>query len=263
MPRAHRYFLPSHVWHITHRCHKKQFLLKFARDRRRWVHWLFQAKKRFGLRVLNYVVTSNHIHLLVHDRGAGEISRSMQLVAGRTGQEYNQRKNRCGAFWEDRYHATAIDTDAHLVRCLVYIDLNMVRAGVVTHPAQWREGGYREIQQPPLRYRILDLPTLGKLLGIQPQQLCLARSEWITEMLGAGMVAREAIWSESVAVGGREFVAGMKQELQLDDKHHPVEERGGLHRLRESTTRYRWQTGVQMSTLSVEIGRKRDASHCH
>jgi len=27
MPRANRYFLPDHVWHITHRCHKKEFLL--------------------------------------------------------------------------------------------------------------------------------------------------------------------------------------------------------------------------------------------
>ena len=31
------------------------------------------------------------------------------------------------AFWEDRYHATAIESDDHLHRCLVYIDLNMVR----------------------------------------------------------------------------------------------------------------------------------------
>jgi len=57
MPRANRHFLPGHVWHITHRCHHKQFLLKFARDRRRYVHWVFEAKKRFGLSVLNYVVT--------------------------------------------------------------------------------------------------------------------------------------------------------------------------------------------------------------
>ena len=52
----------------------------------------------------------------------------MQLIAGRTGQEYNQRKARHGAFWEDRYHATAIEADEHLQRCVVYIDLNMVRA---------------------------------------------------------------------------------------------------------------------------------------
>lgn len=61
MPRAHRYFLPGQVWHLTHRCHQRMFLLKFARDRRRYVHWLFEARKRFGLCVLNYIVTSNHI----------------------------------------------------------------------------------------------------------------------------------------------------------------------------------------------------------
>jgi putative transposase len=49
MPRANRYFLPGHVWHITHRCHQKTFLLKFARDRRRYLRWVFEAKKRFGL----------------------------------------------------------------------------------------------------------------------------------------------------------------------------------------------------------------------
>ena len=49
----------------TSRCHKKEFLLKFAKDRHRWLEWLFEVKKRYGLVILNYVVTSNHIHLIV------------------------------------------------------------------------------------------------------------------------------------------------------------------------------------------------------
>src|SRR5580765_1904199 len=110
MPRANRYYLPGYVWHITHRCHRKQFLLRFARDRRAWIRWLFEARKRYDLCVLDYAVTSNHIHLLVRDRGRGEIAASMQLVAGRTAQAFNARKRRHGAFWEDRYHATAVDT---------------------------------------------------------------------------------------------------------------------------------------------------------
>ena len=57
MPRANRHFLPNYIWHITHRCHHKSFLLKFARERRRYLHWLFEAKKRFGLSVLNFMVT--------------------------------------------------------------------------------------------------------------------------------------------------------------------------------------------------------------
>ena len=103
--------------------------------------------------MLDYL-TSNHIHLLVKDTGRDVIAQSMQLIAGRTAQEYNQRKNRQGAFWEDRYHATAIEAGEHLHRCLVYIDLNMVRAGVVNHPSKWEHGGYREIQEPRDRYKL-------------------------------------------------------------------------------------------------------------
>ncbi len=98
------------------------------------MRWLFEAKKRFGLCVLDYIVTCNHIHILVKDTGSNAITESLQRIAGRTGQQYNQRKNRQGAFWEDRYHATAVQTDEHLYRCMVYIDLHMVRAGVVKDP---------------------------------------------------------------------------------------------------------------------------------
>src|SRR5687767_821724 len=75
----------------------------------------------------------------------------MQLIAGRTAQEYNRCRAMQGAFWEDRYHATAIEIDEHLHRGVVYIDLNMVRAGVVNHPGQWKESGFCEIQEPPKR----------------------------------------------------------------------------------------------------------------
>ena len=101
--------------------------------------------------MLDYIVTSNHVHLLVNDTASHVVAQSMQLVAGCTAQEYNQRKGRQGAFWEE------IEADEHLHRCLVYIDLNMVRAGAVSHPLKWLRSGYREIQEPPKRYAVIDL----------------------------------------------------------------------------------------------------------
>ena len=104
MARAKRYYISGYIWHITHRCHKREFLLKFSKDRYRYLQWLYQAKKRYGLPILNYMVTSNHVHLLVVDDGDRDvIPNSMQLVAGRMGQEYNQRKSRKGA--SARYNA--------------------------------------------------------------------------------------------------------------------------------------------------------------
>lgn len=167
MPRANRHHIPGQIWHITHRCHKKEFLLRFAKDRKRWLYWLFEAKKRYGLQILNYTVTSNHIHLMVVDGEKEVIPKSLQLVAGKTAQEYNRRKQRKGAFWQYRYHATAIESGEYLVRCRVYIDPNMVRNGVVTHPSAWPHGGYNEIQQPPQRYSLIDRDKLLACCGLQ------------------------------------------------------------------------------------------------
>lgn len=80
------------------------------------MNWLFEARKRYGLSILNFAVTSNHIHLLVIGINKNTIPRSIQLIAGRTGREYNLRKKRKGAFWEDRYHATAVQDGHHLLQ---------------------------------------------------------------------------------------------------------------------------------------------------
>lgn len=222
MPRANRYFLPGHVWHITHRCHKQEFLLRFAKDRRIWVHWLYQARKRYDLCVLNYIVTSNHIHLLVLDRGSGEIASSMQLIAGRVAQQYNHRKSRKGAYWEDRYHATAVQTDGHLARCMVYIDLNMVRAGVVEHPSDWAQAGYNEIQSLQQRYRCIDVPTLTTILGFTDSKtLRTSLRKRVDQALIEGKLDRNPTWTQSIAVGQREYLEKIAHKLKIS---HPGRE---------------------------------------
>lgn len=238
MPRAHRNYFPGFVWHLTHRCHRRRFLLKFARDRRLWRSWLYQARKRYGLCVFDYTVTCNHIHLLVRDQDRGEIAASMQLIEGRTAQLFNGRKSRAGAFWQDRYHATAVESGEHLARCLVYIDLNMVRAGVVAHPAQWEVGGYHEIQRPPTRYRIVDRQGLAAALGIELASLSDAHGEWVEAAIRRGQWRREALWSESVAVGGREFVERLQRELDHRGRYRQIEAIDGLFVLRDPDAVY-------------------------
>jgi len=240
MPRARRHYIPGYVWHITHRCHKKEFLLKFARDRQRWIYWLFEAKKRFGLCVLNYMVTSNHIHLLVIDDGHDAvISKSMQLVAGRTAQEYNQRKKRKGAFWEDRYHATAIERDEHLVRCLVYIDMNMVRTGVVSHPSEWKFCGFNEIQNPRQRYVLINNSRLMELLNVGLiDELKDTHKRWVDETLRIDKHVRESKWSQSVAVGSKEFVEMTKNKLGSRVKGRSIIRSDEDYCIREQQTSY-------------------------
>lgn len=239
MARAKRHYLPGHIWHITHRCHKREFLLRFSKDRNRWLQWLYQARKRYGLKILNYMVTSNHIHLLVADDGGRDvIPKSMQLIAGRTGQEFNQRKNRNGAFWEDRYHATAVEDGDHFFRCCAYIDLNMVRAGVVDHPSQWPYSGYNEIQRPRRKNVLIDCEKFMELLGTDNyDQAKRDHQGWAAEFLMDGN-GRDDKWTRSIAVGSKEFVDKVKTKLGILAKGRDVTETDKGYQLREPIEAY-------------------------
>ncbi|MEA1927741.1 MAG: transposase [Candidatus Auribacterota bacterium] len=240
MPRANRHHIPGYIWHITHRCHKKEFLLKFPRDRRRWIHWLYEARKRYGLCILNFMVTSNHIHLLVVDGDDEDtIPRSMQLVEGRVAQEYNYRKERKGAFWEDRYHATAVQSGKHLVRCMSYIDLNMVRAGIVRYPSEWEFCGYKSIQNPPKRYQIIDRNRLAELLKLRSvEELAQQQKSWVKTSMEGDRNRRDSKWSESIAVGDLTFVNDVMDKLGARSIYREVVEEDGISVLREPKIPY-------------------------
>ena len=239
MPRANRSFIPGHIWHVTHRAHKQEFLLRFRKDKRCWTRWAIEAKRRYGLAILNFMITSNHVHLLVMAlastarsakgvpgvRGAARsclaFSRALQLIESRVAETYNARKGRDGAFWDDRYHATAIETGLQLARCLTYIDMNMVRAGVVGHPRDWPWCGYhelgREVEGPPVERRrsfVVDTEALLDLVGVpDPAALLARRSEWIDAAIRKGRLEREAFWTESVAVGSEGFLEAFQSQI--------------------------------------------------
>ncbi len=221
MPRAKRFFLPGYFWHITHRCHKREFLFKFSKDRQAWIRWLYEARRRYGLKILNYTVTSNHIHLLVKSE-AGEIAEAMHLVAGSTAQQYNRRKARKGAFWDDRYHATAIESGRHLVNCMLYIDLNMVRAGVVNDPLEWPESGCCEIINPRPKYRTVLVDFVLESLKINTHsELVKQYREWQNDAM-ARMREDAPRWSESIAVGSEDFVFEIKKKLGINTERRDV-----------------------------------------
>jgi putative transposase len=170
------------------------------------------------------VITSNHIHLLVIDSEQDVIPKSLQLIAGRLAQEFNHRKERKGAFWEDRYHATAVEQNEHLIRCLMYIDLNMVRAGVVSHPVEWEWCGYNEIQNQPGRYGVIDRLGLQNLCGFSdPRQFAEQYKQWVDDAINGCGNLRESCWTESIAVGGSKFIEETKVMLGIKGNGRNVE----------------------------------------
>ena len=190
--------------------------------------------------ILNYAITSNHVHLLVRDNGVRDvIPKSIQLIAGRTGQEFNQRKKRKGAYWEDRYHATAVENGDHLLQCIVYIDMNMVRAGVVNHPADWPFSGYSEIQNPKRKNVLINYTRLRELLGFDTyDRVQSAHRKWVESCLETGENARDDKWTCSVAVGSLRFTQDMKELMGGLVSGRQLSESGKSFQLREAQRPY-------------------------
>ncbi|MBN1601455.1 MAG: transposase [Chitinispirillaceae bacterium] len=249
MPRANRYFLPGYTYHLTHRCHNREFLLKFELEKKRWIHWLFEAKKRFGLKILNYCVTSNHIHLLVVDTGNDVIAKSMQLIEGRVAQEYNHRKNRNGAFWEDRYHATAVMHEMHLLQCSIYIDLNMVRAAAINHPKEYKYTGFNEIVNHRDRYQLIDRIALKNYCGFSDLDTFLKEYKYLID---TSISVHDDRWTSNVAVGSEEYTREIKQKLGVKAKFMEVTADGNLAGLKEPQYFYFSDFDTKNSDLSFD-----------
>jgi len=177
----------------------------------------------------------------------------MKLVAGRTGQEYNQRKNRKGAYWEDHYHATAVESGDHLARCMVYIDTNMVRAGVVSHPSMWSFCGHNEIQEPRRKNILIDYQRLQGLIGARSyDQLRNRHKGWIEEYLGNGKKNRQDEWTDSIAAGSKSFIEKVKGRLGLRAKGRDVLEGSERYQLRESPGHYKALFGAENEDIGLE-----------
>ncbi len=86
MPRQPRRWREDACYHVTHRCHEREFLLKFAKRRKLYLKLLKEASVRFRLEVLDYMVTSNHVHLLLRTPKAAQTSAALQYVHGRLAQ---------------------------------------------------------------------------------------------------------------------------------------------------------------------------------
>ncbi len=207
MPRSARVLLPGCIYHLTHRCHNGSFFLRFNTARIEYRQRLWQAACRFKIIMLNYSITSNHTHLLLVVLRPALISTFMRHLEGEFAAEYNRQKHRRGAFWSERYHATMIESGTYFWNCMRYIDLNMVRAGVVDHPADWPWCGYQEIIGLRQRYRILNLEELSRLGRVIAPDVFAAwyRTE-LDQTLATSNRCRQPHWSESIAVGSKAFV---------------------------------------------------------
>lgn len=144
MPRHHRLFVPDFPLHIVQRGHDHKPVFVEDGDYAYYLSNLAETKSELDVRVAAYCLMTNHVHLiLIPGEDTGNISRLMRVLAARQTRRINKLEARTGTLWEGRFKASLIDTEQYLLACCRYVDLNPVRAGLATSPADYEWSGYR------------------------------------------------------------------------------------------------------------------------
>jgi putative transposase len=144
---------------------------------------------------------------------------------------------------------------------MVYIDLNMVRAGVVVHPSEWPFCGYNEIQNPRERYSLIDQSSLIELFNMgSMDKLRRTYGDWVEEALEKQGRERQPQWTESIAIGAEAFVRDTKEKLGIRAAGLEVIGTNGSYELREPETPYEADFGHENAGLRQENGYFGDVS---
>jgi putative transposase len=129
--------VPGYPHHIIQRVNNRQAIFAANADYEVLLSMLEEHAQKSGVAIHAYVLMSNHFHLLATPDTSEGIPAMMQSVGRRYVRYFNQQQGRTGTLWEGRYKSTLIQAERYLLACMVYIDLNPVRAGMVRDPADY------------------------------------------------------------------------------------------------------------------------------
>jgi putative transposase len=210
MARLARVSVPGHPYHVLQRGNNRQAIFLSDADRETMRSLLAQSAPQFDVVLHAYVLMDNHFHLLATPQGPDGLSKMMQTVGRRYVRYFNDTHGRTGTLWDGRYRSALVQSERYLLACMVYMDLNPVRAGMVAQAQDYpwsSHAHYIGLHND----RLVTPHALVWELGNTP----FARESRYRELVQAG-VSREqrSALGQSVTsgwvLGDARFVAGLQ-----------------------------------------------------
>ena len=181
MARLPRLTVTGYPHHVIQRGNDRQAIVRDDADRERLLSLVAEHAANFKVAIHAYVIMDNHVHFLATPETDDGLPKWMQAVGRSYVRYFNARHHRTGTLWEGRYRSNLIESERYLLACMVYIDLNPVRADMVEHSVDFKWSSHRHC------------------LGLVSDRLVTPHA--LFWGLGNTPFAREAAYAEFVAGG--------------------------------------------------------------
>jgi putative transposase len=181
MPRTTRLIIPDVAIHVIQRGNNRADCFRQDADRLVYMLHLRELSRKHGCLVHAYCLMTNHIHLLVTPTSHSACTSLMRDLGQRYVQYFNRRYGRTGTLWEGRYRSCLAESARYVLACYRYIELNPVRADMVSCPGEYAWSSYRSN------------------VGDRTDPFVTPHAEF--ESLGATLAARQSTYRAVVADG--------------------------------------------------------------
>ncbi len=175
MPRRSRDLSPTGIYHVMLRGINKSTIFHDEVDYMKMTQILSKVSSPTekngeiippGCSIYAYCLMPNHIHLLMAEQGE-TLERTMKRIGVSYVRYYNQRRDRTGHLFQDRYRSEAVGNSKYFATLLRYIHFNPVAAGMVQQPGHYKWSSWHEFDTP-----------LPPGIGICRQSVPFGNIEW-------------------------------------------------------------------------------------
>ena len=198
-----------------------------------YLETLAEFKAEYAVQVHGFCLITNHVNFVLQPRervaGLGQL---MKRLAGRQTRYMNRQEQRSGTLWESRYKSSPIQTEAYLLGCLRYVELNPVRARMVRRPEDYRWSSYGQRVGQSEQFPWLDTEPCFEGLGDATQVRASRYAEFVRsaippgewEMIRSALVRGQLTGSEQI-VDEVEAIIGRRIEHRQQGRPRMESER--------------------------------------
>ena len=146
MPRIARVKSNSNIYHVMIRGINRQNIFEEDDDRICFMKILDYCKEISGFKLYAFALMSNHIHLLIEPAGEA-LDTVFSRIETRYALWFNRKYQRTGYLFQNRFRSEAVESDRYFMTVLRYILQNPMKAGLESHPGDYRWSSYRAYEK--------------------------------------------------------------------------------------------------------------------
>ena len=130
------------MYHIIYRGIGRQNLFEERADYSKMKDILSTVKSEMEFELYAYCLMTNHVHLFIKEKNAGDISRIMSKILSHYATWFNIKYIRSGPLFNNRYLSEPVEDEKYFLNLVRYIHQNPLKARLVGRVSQYRYSSY-------------------------------------------------------------------------------------------------------------------------